>query len=807
MKGIYVMTVILLIALALPFGTSFASAQEESVGTALPSVSAQEESDGIVFGFYGGGITREPATETMVQVAIAHMCEVNDELILKKVEIFGENGIPIKTFDVNETLESVADSYDQLKLLSEKLESTPDEEISSQAATLVQELRNKSFSTKYFTLDLNDLKQSLTLGDRVPIIAEATFIHNGEALVIERSLSVEYQPSLTSSPPEGKTTSSLLELQDWKPGVQHVHTEYSWYDWAYITPPWPTSPTVLQQAQAAKYAGLSWIIITDHEPMLAWPDPEAWNNEKIECQAAEEATGIKVMLGEELGNVAPYMWAGHYLGYNINSFVDSDRTNQGMIDAVKDQGGFGYIAHPYTSWWDEFGDWDDWNATGYTGLEIMNGPTACADAINKWTEILEDPSARIFGIGNSDAHFTEDVASAYTWCDIGEAVTHSSVYSALEDGHSVVTNGPLIAFTIDDKKIGDTVITAAQNVFLDIAWDAQQSGTGIQKIEVYSNAGLIKTIIDVSGIIAGSTSVMVNVSPQTLYIRLKGIVWNGDEAYTNPIWVNCEVPEVTAGRYHTVGLKADGTVVAVGDNYYGQCNVGGWTDITQVAPGYWHTAGLKSDGTVVAVGNNAYGKCDVGGWTDITQVAVGSSHTVGLKADGTVVAVGFNYNGQCDVGGWTDIVQVATNFHHTVGLKADGTVVAVGDNYWEQCDVGGWTNIIQVDAGSSHTVGLKSDGTVVAVGYNYYGQCNVGGWTDITQVAAGVYHTAGLKSDGTVVVVGSNYYGQCNVGGWTDITQVDTGVYHTVGLKSDGTVVAVGSKYYGQCDVGGWMLK
>jgi len=36
---------------------------------------------------------------------------------------------------------------------------------------------------------------------------------------------------------------------------------------------------------------------------------------------------------------------------------------------------------------------------------------------------------------------------------------------------------------------------------------------------------------------------------------------------------------VATGIFHTVGLKADGTVVAVGDNNYGQCDVQGWTDI------------------------------------------------------------------------------------------------------------------------------------------------------------------------------------------------------------------------------------
>ena len=72
---------------------------------------------------------------------------------------------------------------------------------------------------------------------------------------------------------------------------------------------------------------------------------------------------------------------------------------------------------------------------------------------------------------------------------------------------------------------------------------------------------------------------------------------------------------VAAGGYRTVGLKSDGTVVAVGDYGEGQCEVSGWTDITQVAAGGEHTVGLKDDGTVVAVGNNDYGQCNVGGWT------------------------------------------------------------------------------------------------------------------------------------------------------------------------------------------------
>jgi len=264
-----------------------------------------------------------------------------------------------------------------------------------------------------------------------------------------------------------------------------------------------------------------------------------------------------------------------------------------------------------------------------------------------------------------------------------------------------------------------------------------------------------------------------------------------------------DIIQVAAGSYHTVGLKSDGTVVAVGWNHHGQCDVDIWTDIIQVTAGGGHTAGLKSDGTVVATGNNNVGQCDVGGWTDIMQVVAGHSHTVGLKSDGTVVAIGYTAS-ELNASGWTDIVQLSAGLEHTVGLKSNGTVVAVGRNSWGQCDVDTWTDIVQIAAGRSSTVGLMCDGTVIAAGSEYVGTRDVGDWTEITQVAAGGTHIVGLKSDGTVVAVGGVFSGQCDVGTWTDIIQVSAGSGHTLGLKSDGTVVAVGSNARGQCDVDTW---
>ena len=251
---------------------------------------------------------------------------------------------------------------------------------------------------------------------------------------------------------------------------------------------------------------------------------------------------------------------------------------------------------------------------------------------------------------------------------------------------------------------------------------------------------------------------------------------------------------LSAGANHTVGLRRDGTAVAAGVNYSGQCDIGSWTNIVAVSAGDAHTVGLRADGIVVATGANGSGQCNVDGWTNIVAISAGGSHTVGLRADGTVVAMGENGSGQCNVGSWTDIVAISAGGSHTVGLRADGTVVTAGTNGSGQCNVYSWTNIVAISAGDSHTVGLRADGTVWAAGANGSGRCNVGSWTNIVAIGAGHEHTMGLRSDGTVVAVGWNIGNQCGeANSWKDIVEVGSGRYYIVGLRSDGTVVATGA--------------
>lgn len=101
--------------------------------------------------------------------------------------------------------------------------------------------------------------------------------------------------------------------------------------------------------------------------------------------------------------------------------------------------------------------------------------------------------------------------------------------------------------------------------------------------------------------------------------------------------------------------------------------------------GKGHTVGLCKDGTVVAVGDNDDGQCDVytKEWTNIVKVAAGDNYTVGLKENGTIVITGKNEPGsryieddkikQC-----VNIVDIATCFGHTLCLTKEGRVIAFG---------------------------------------------------------------------------------------------------------------------------------
>lgn len=282
----------------------------------------------------------------------------------------------------------------------------------------------------------------------------------------------------------------------------------------------------------------------------------------------------------------------------------------------------------------------------------------------------------------------------------------------------------------------------------------------------------------------------------------------------------------TAGG-NTIGLKSDGTVVhnrtdvIIGDSA-AVYDVSGWTDIVdlsgescratmKISPNSTafynyddYVVGLKSDGTVLAVGNNDEGQCDVSGWTDIVAIAtdqyakenitavydvkrnLSNHYTVGLKYDGTVVISGA-YPKNWNLTGWTDIVKIRTGGEHIAGLRRDGTVVSTLG------DTSGWKDITDIDAGPYHVIGLRADGTVAATGNNsMFRHLTVDTWTDMIAISSSSKHTVGLNADGRVFAVGYNNDGRCTVSGWTDIVAIEATEFCTIGLKADGTIVCVG---------------
>ena len=103
-----------------------------------------------------------------------------------------------------------------------------------------------------------------------------------------------------------------------------------------------------------------------------------------------------------------------------------------------------------------------------------------------------------------------------------------------------------------------------------------------------------------------------------------------------------------------------------------------------VSAGTFHSCGLRADGTAVCWGSNRDGRADApsGKFVD---VSAGTFHSCGLRADGTAVCWGFNRDGEADAPSGK-FVAVSAGSHHSCGVRADGTAVCWGWNLFGQAD-------------------------------------------------------------------------------------------------------------------------
>lgn len=287
---------------------------------------------------------------------------------------------------------------------------------------------------------------------------------------------------------------------------------------------------------------------------------------------------------------------------------------------------------------------------------------------------------------------------------------------------------------------------------------------------------------------------------------------------------------VSAGLHHVVAIKKDGTVVAAGDDRFGQdqCQVEDWKDIVSVDATTWFTAGLKSDGTVVVTDSEERDFREaVSHWEDIAQISAMQNSIVGLKTDGTIVQAKWE-NGAAvgslneELGQWSDIAVIrvcgASQFAGVgnaepaiAGLRTDGTVLLHGFHEAIEQEVSQWRDIVSIHAAGYGICGQKADGTIVASYLNQNTENAVSKWFEIvdidsSNVEGGVY-VIGIKSDGRVAAWGDRR-GLDGAELWTDIVAVDVGDTAAqtsrrpiIGLKTDGTVVVTGRNNIDQYDL------
>jgi hypothetical protein len=203
-------------------------------------------------------------------------------------------------------------------------------------------------------------------------------------------------------------------LRQSKTGNFHMHTHYS-----------DGVGSHRDLAMAAAWAGLDVIMVTDHNIWVG--GKEGWY--------AHPETGKEVLLlmGEEVHDEKRSPQVNHYLCLGIGQEVCQYAPQpQELINAVKQHGGVGFIAHPIERAAPLFDEpeipWVDWEVAGFIGIELWNymsefkslltsKPAAVLAAVFPsllitgpfretlalWDDLLRN-GGKVVAIGGADAH-------------------------------------------------------------------------------------------------------------------------------------------------------------------------------------------------------------------------------------------------------------------------------------------------------------------------------------------------------------------------------------------------------------------
>ncbi len=232
---------------------------------------------------------------------------------------------------------------------------------------------------------------------------------------------------------------------------------------------------------------------------------------------------------------------------------------------------------------------------------------------------------------------------------------------------------------------------------------------------------------------------------------------------------------VAVGYHHAVFLKDDGTVLAYGDNTYGQLNVGEWTNVKAVAAGAYHTVALTQDGHMLATGDNRHGQTDVSLFADVRQIAANAWNTFALLGNGQVISVGYNtydftfelssaerifagsYGLVVRSGGENhsshpglviedECLQLSLSRGYVMGIMPNGCVSASGIRLPE------WTEVSHISAGENAALALTKDGRVLSCAFGAGVHCTFDFGQPVLAICAGPNQYAFVLADGSVEI-------------------------------------------------------
>jgi len=256
--------------------------------------------------------------------------------------------------------------------------------------------------------------------------------------------------------------------------------------------------------------------------------------------------------------------------------------------------------------------------------------------------------------------------------------------------------------------------------------------------------------------------------------------------------------DAAAGTETFFVLSENGDVMQIGQNSNtsenGTIRVQDWTEITQLAA-VSHAVGLRKDGTVVASGNNEYGQCGVSGWAGIRKIACSLFATAGIREDGSVVVCGETSRWKGDVGTWKDIREIFCSENYLLGLDGSGNVFYFGKESEASAIVSGWKNVKKIIGSDDYFAALTRDGTVLTAGYPELDH-DAQGWQDIADIEFATYLLVALDKNGKVFVAGdkteSGYsaFEQQVWKTWENVVKVVTFNSGILGLKKDGSIVS-----------------